>query len=480
MEDVVIGLDIGTSSIKLVLYGERGVFYQDRLEHSDLLSNGKEIDPCSLFHDIKSIIQKSVHLNPFAKIKAIGLSTFFPSFIAVDENNAPLTNIITWMDPRGDDIIAHWRNNNDNFFKKIRESTGCVTHESYTLWKILWFKENNPILFSKTKKFLNLPAYLCFQFTGKSLLSYANASTTSLFNIHSIEWDHDILNFIGLTNGQLPECASVFHAEKMFDSVCDEMGLNEGVVLILGVGDGHASNIGSGCMDDRYLCSSMGTSSALRIVKNSPITNDSVWSHYLYDNLYISGIATNAGINSISWFFQKIVKEDNNIDIYLKGISKEKKSKIIFLPFLNGERGPKYQPYMKCSVFGLDSETTRDDILISICEGTFFNLYECYFHLFSSNSSAQNIIATGGYVNSKFLLQMQSDIFNHVIIPVYHEASAFGAALLAARTMKNGKSFSLSYNVNRDIIYPNEKKQQYYREKFKIYTTFSDYMHKSM
>ena len=470
MEEVVAGLDIGTSSIKIVLYGKKGVIYSDRMEHSEGKSNGREIDPVQLIKNITYLIHKSKDENKSIKIKAIGLSSLFPSFIALDENGMPLTKIITWMDSRGDELTIKYKKRKKEAIK-LHEKTGCIVHESYTLWKILWLKENKNGIFSKTSKFLSLPDYLAYKLTGKFAISYALASTTGLFNINSLEWDKEILKMAGISKSQLSECYSIYHTENLLKEIRLEVDLDEDVVLVLGAGDGHLSNIGSGCLTEKTICSTFGTSSALRIVGGSPEYNRSVWKYYLYDKKYISGIATNAGSSTLAWFYRNVFhKEPKNLFNDIDKIDLERFTDIIFLPFLDGERGPNYNQKMSASLFGLNSGSTDNNIYRAIIEGILFNLYDCYTILIDHNKGFKEIVATGGYINSEKMLQMQSDIFNvNIKVPCVKEASAIGAAIVSLVATGKKKSISEIKTKYEKVYFPDLVKHREYMKKYRKY-----------
>lgn len=480
MEEVVAGLDIGTSSIKLVLYGKNGVIYSDRIDHFKGSSDGREIDPVQLIKDIIRLICKSIDKNKNVKIKAIGLSSLFPSFIVLDEKGKPLTKIITWMDNRGDDHANKYKKRKKEA-AKLQENTGCVVHESHTLWKILWLKKNEKEIFSRAYKFLSLPDYLAYKLTGKFAISYALASTTSLFNINSLEWDKEILKMAGISECQLSECYSIYHSENLLEKIRLKMGLDDDTVLVLGAGDGHLSNIGSGCITYKTICSTIGTSSALRIVGGSQEYNRSVWKHYLYDKKYIHGIAINAGSSTLAWFYSNVFhKESNSLFNDIDKIDLDRSTDMIFLPFLDGERGPNYNHKMSASLFGLNSRSTESEIYRATIEGLLFNLYDCYRILINRNKEPIEMVATGGYINSEKMLQMQSDIFNVKIkVPCVKEASAVGAAIVSLIAIGEKKDLS-EIEIKYDKVYlPNPKKHNKYMKKYRKYKELYNIMFKT-
>ncbi|MCK5679637.1 hypothetical protein KAI46_02355 [bacterium] len=130
----IAGLDIGTSSIKLLWRDRQNQIQVDSVPHTGSLKNGCEIDPDRILHDLRILFRKSQ--IPNNAIQAIGLSTFFPGFIAIDQNGTAITNIITWLDPRGQEELQTFRNSQKDP-NKYHRHTGCVLHSAHTIWKIL-------------------------------------------------------------------------------------------------------------------------------------------------------------------------------------------------------------------------------------------------------------------------------------------------------------------------------------------------------
>jgi len=473
LESAVAGLDIGTTSIKLVLYGQNGVFYSDRMNHSEPGADGREFDPNTLFNDIICLIRKACECHKDVIIKAIGISTFFPSFIALDLYGEPLTKIITWMDNRGDDLVSNFKKNEADVVE-LHEKTGCVVHESYTLWKILWLKEKQKQFFLKSSKFLTLPDYLTYKFTGKFVISYASASTTSLFNINSLKWDKEILAMAGIGESQLSECYSIFHSERILKTLKLKTGLNDDAIFVIGAGDGHLSNIGGGCVTDRTVCSTIGTSSALRIIHGSSIPGRNLWTHSLFDETRISGIATNAGSSTLSWVCRNVLhKPFENAFEYFDKNDGDCPEYLILLPFFDGERGPGYNQKMSASIFGLSSGCTDSDVYAAAVEGILFNLFDCYQILIEHTGKPDEMVATGGYISSEKMVQMQSDIFNIKIkVPAIRESSAVGAAILCLIALGEKKSLSDIKTVYEKIYYPNSEKHKMYMKKYCRYKLF--------
>jgi gluconokinase len=469
VERVVVGLDIGTSSIKLALLGKKGVIYSDRLAHSKENSDVKEFDPGTLLADVVRILRKAIRANGDLTIGAVGVGSLFPSLIVLDHQGKPLTKIMTWLDPRGEEIVLDFGRSRKAI--PLRERTGCPLDASYPFWKILWLKKNNKKLFDRAGKYLSLPDYLVYKLTGRFLSSTAIASTTGLFNIAALRWDQEILKMAGLAEAQLPEVHSIYHSEKMLKPMRARMGLVAETLVVLGAGDGLLCNIGSGCLGGRRLCSTIGTGAALRIVGDLHKTNSSTWKYHLHDKRYVSGIATNAGLKTLAWFHKNIFQGDrDNLFVDIEKIDLARPTSLLFLPFIDGERGVGPGRGTTASLYGLSSAMTSGDVRQALVEGVLYNLYHCYEAMFDYDSKPKEIVATGGYVYARKMLQMQSDIFNlRVRTPAYKEAGALGAALVARAAIGQSDPRAGSTIKYDEVFLPDRKRHLAHMRKYSEY-----------
>ena len=146
---------------------------------------------------------------------------------------------------------------------------------------------------------------------------------------------------------------------------------------------------------------------------------------------------------------------------------------IIVLPFFNGERGPGYNHNMLASLSGLNSESTGKDIYKAAIEGILFNLYHCYKTLVNKSKEPKEITATGGYIHSEKMLQMQADIFNLIVkVPYVKEASAVGAAIVSLVAIGTVLSLSEIKTKFEKKYIPDERKHKEYMRKFRRYKKF--------
>lgn len=309
--------------------------------------------------------------------------------------------------------------------------------------------------------------YIIFKMTGEFATSILHASTTEYFNQTKVQWDRQLLTYMGISKSHLPECYPITQQIPLQKNIADELGLSQKINLVLGGGDGILANVGTGCLSPKKICSSLGTSGALRITSKTPNPSPSIWNYRLDQQNFVSGYAVNAGYAT----FKSIEKLLNRPDI-LKDIDEMDENhfnEILFLPFTHGERGPEYNPQQSATFSEITARHTAQDMIKAVVEGVFFNLYDCYLRM-TEKESPEELMAAGKYARNPKLIQLQADIFNiEIQIPAIKESSAFGAYLVALEAISS--NFKIQ-NYNFECIsrvYPTRKQHNRYYKKFKSF-----------
>jgi len=473
VETAVIGLDIGTSSIKGMVYNpEKGVICFDRLEFSRGVSDIKTIDPDGVFCLTIELLSKLTRKAEGLKINAVGLGTIFPSLILLDKDGKALARAFTWADNSAAGIVEDFKRDEEQALALYRK-TGCALDGSYPLWKIIWLKEQKRDLFLRADRFVSLAEYIVYRFTGKFLVSEAIASTTGLFNIHTLDWDDSILGMAGINRNMLSECRSLYHAEKILGDICLQIGVDTDTYISPGAGDGLLCHLGSGCNREGMMSSTLGTSGALRILVDEPILTDpAVWCYCLDDKIRISGSAINTGLGLLRWPLNESAQTSNGyllkeLDEYIR--MRPVDGPVFFSSF-QGKRGTDYTRDIKASFAGSGS---KDEALVTtraVLEAIFFNMYSCYRGIEDELGAPSEIRASGGYADFDSILQMQADIFNKKIcVPVIKEAGALGAAWLALRSTGELSDVLQLEAAIEKIFYPDANRHREYMSRYGVY-----------
>lgn len=463
----MIGVDIGTTSTKAVLFTKQGQPIADANYGYDLYTPNvavAEQDPEEIFEAvIQSVasVMKQSKVQPEA-VQFISFSSAMHSLIAMDEHHEPLTKCITWADNRS----AVWA-------KKIQEDydglevykrTGTPIHSMSPLSKIMWLEKEHPEIASKTAKYIGIKEYVFFKLFQEYVMDHSIASATGMMNLRALDWDEGALKLAGIHEEKLPrlvETTETFTEISPFYQA--QMGIHPNTKFIIGASDGVLSNLGVGAIDEGEVAITIGTSGAVRTIINEPKTDDKgrVFCYALTANHWVIGGPVNNGGVIFSWLKDELATSEvalaeqlgkNPYDLLTEIAAKVEPGAngLIFHPFLVGERAPFWNPDMRGSFIGLSLSHEKPHMIRAVLEGILFNLYSVLIALNEvMDSPIQSVKATGGFARSELWRQMMANIFDlDVTIPESFESSCLGACLLGLYAEGEIEDFA----VVRDMI----------------------------
>ena len=442
----VIGLDLGTSGTRGVLYGIDGAPLATAHHDYPLYTphpGWAEQDPLAVWQAVLAVLSElAQRLPPKTSIGAIGLSTIFHSLLAVDQDGSPLTRTIIWADTRSRHQVEQIRNvpgQAEAFYQK----TGCPLHPMYLTGKISWLRETQPDVFARVACFGSLKDDVLARLTGRRVIDSSVASATGLFNLHTGDWDREILDAIGINVDRLP---AVVEPTDVVGGLADEparqVGLPSGIPIVAGAGDGVLSSLGSGAIAPGQMTVMIGTSGAARIAVDAPKLDPHgrTWCYYLARRRWLAGAAINNGGLACRWVRDNLLPgppaPSDEFDFPTLESEAEKAAPgsggLIFLPFLTGERSPYWNASARGILFGLAAHQGPPQVARSILEGVCFRMRSIVDALDEVAGPTREVRATGGFTRSQFWRQMLSDVLGKpMVLPAESEASAFGAAGLA-------------------------------------------------
>lgn len=489
MNDLYMGIDIGTTGIRAALFdyngNQRAIDYK---EYSMICTQPgmAELDPAIVFSSFLEVIRNCIEKSGADpnSIQAIGLGTQLFSFIVLDGNGNCLTNVITWADNRPFEQAEYIAREYDCSF--LYNTTGCrAQHPMYPLSKILWLGKARPEIFKKAYKFVSIKEYILFKLFGEFFIDYTDASATACFNIHTFQWDRHILsNVLGVEKDKFGEAVDcTFVLKGMKKDLAKAMGLREDIPVAVGSGDGMLANVGCGVFDDTSMSCTIGTSGALRIAVDKPLLDklQRTWCYCFTKDTWVSGGAINNGGIVLKWFrdnFKKQFSHEaeenglNNIydlfDEYAKNIPAGSEG-LIFLPLLTGERSPNWNAKARGILYGLDLSHSPGHFVKAAMEGVIYRMFSIYEILDSLSGKVKQIKCNGGYTNSDIWLKIQADVFGkEIAVAGVEEASSFGAAYVAMAAV--GAISSLKHVLPAmkvaGVIHPNPENTEIYQKCF--------------
>lgn len=453
--EVVIGVDIGTTSTKSVVFDMKGhVLATHGVEYP--LFNPKpswaEQNPQTIFNAFIDSVSVSIQKANITaqQIVGIGISTAMHSLIAVDENCDPLTQVIVWADNRS--VQQSKKILNEYNGMEIYKRTGTPIHPMSPLSKLMWFKEEEPELYEKTHKFISIKEYVLYHLFGEYVVDYSIASATGLFNLKDLDWDVDVLNLLNLDKNKLSTpVPTTYILDNMKFEFASRMGIQTSTKFVIGASDGVLANVGVGAISPKETAVTIGTSGAIRTVADKPLVDEQgrTFCYALSDDHWVIGGPTNNGGIMLRWLrdefagTEKEIAKRLQVDPYDLMIQYAEKvpagaDGLLFLPFLSGERAPYWNANARGVFFGISLHHKREHFIRAVLEGVILSVFSVGVALRSLTGTSSIIRASGGFARSETWRQILSDVTGReVLVPESHEASALGAASLVLLATKH-------------------------------------------
>ncbi|MGI8934389.1 MAG: gluconokinase [Phormidesmis sp.] len=446
--DCILGIDIGTTSTKVVLFSASGASLDQHTVGYPLLSaqpDVQEQDPEAIYQAVIESVRTVMQRHP-ARLKTLmglSFSAAMHSLIAVDDRGQLLTCSITWADRRSTPWVSQIRQCCDAHDLYAR--TGTPIHPMSPLVKLMWLRHERPDLFRQAAKFISIKEYVIHRWFAQYVVDYSIANATGLFNMKALDWDAEALALAGITSAQLSQLVPTTHIlSSMTSEAADSMGLPASVPVVIGASDGALGNLGVGAMTPDVVAITVGTSGAVRAMLDRPQTDpkERLFCYALTENHWVIGGATNNGGIILRWVREQLAMaetdtarllQENPYDILtaIAATVPAGSEGLIFHPYLAGERSPLWNANARGSFFGLGLHHTKAHMIRAVLEGVVYNLYIVLTALEDVVGPASSIQATGGFARSTLWRQMLADVFNRVVtIPEVYESSCFGAAVL--------------------------------------------------
>ncbi|MBC1515480.1 gluconokinase [Listeria immobilis] len=477
----IMGVDIGTSSTKAVLFNEQGEVIHREAIHYDLVTDetGKaEESPTEIFEAVITSIRHVMSRINKADLRGISFSSAMHSLIAAKSNGELLTECITWADGRSSEALENVKR--DNYLFQLYEATGTPIHPMSPFAKICWLKETEPELFNRTEKFIDIKAYILYRFFGVWVMDESLASGTGLYNILEHDWEFEAMEIVKLTPDFFPKVVpETYQLRGVKAKYVEFMGIPDDVPLIVGGSDGALANIGIQATGRNDVTITVGTSGAVRKLTNE-FQVDSRGRTFCYgagDGYFIAGGAVNNGGKVVEWGLEQFGSESEiaNRDFasFIARIDEVNPGAagLLFQPYLLGERAPFWTNDIRGGFVGLTINHTKAHFIRAILEGIAFNLAEVY----EAVSAPDDIIyVTGGISAHEPWCRLLADILNREIrVPHTIEGSSLGAAIIGMRSLGILKDLNLQKTLPIKAIYHPRENVEKYAELRLIFTQVS-------
>lgn len=475
-----LGLDLGTSGLKGVVIDDKGqVLAQESvsLSVSSPQATWSEQDPLSWWQACVDVIGQLQSRLDLSKLKAIGLSGQMHGATLLDRQGDILRPCILWNDGRSQAqcqaLMAE--------FPDLIKRSGNLAMPGFTAPKIRWVQENEPAIFEKLAFVLLPKDYLAYRLTGEMSSDCSDAAGTLWLSPETRQWDDALLAATGLTQANMP---TVYEG-------CDLVGvLSEDVAqqlklpqlpVVAGAGDNAAGAVGMGVTNPGQGFISLGTSGVYFTVSESHKANPEntvhAFCHALPNRWHQMGVTLSAA-NSLSWYAKLVGK---TVPELLDGLEDSglKRTSVLFLPYLSGERTPHNDPLANGQFVGLTNTTNVDSMTLAVLEGVAFSLLDCQNALDSAGSVADELSLIGGGARNAMWRQIIANVLDKRL--TYRDGGDVGPGLGAARLALLGEQQSQGKDIELLITEyctlpgvlaehkPDASVRAYYQEKYALY-----------
>ncbi|WP_018659319.1 xylulokinase [Allofustis seminis] len=477
----VLGIDLGTSSMKGVLINEMGELVDTVSEPyavSNPSSGYSEQNPedwiIACHYILKNLAIRNVDFNK--NLVGISFSGQMHSLVLADSDFNILRPAILWNDVRNTTQCEQIMN---EFSEEILEITRNIALEGFTLPKILWVQQNEPEIWKKTEHIFLPKDYLRYKLTGKCHMDFSDASGTLLLDANKKKWSKKILEKYNIRHSILPKLVeSTDYVGDLLESYKEKYNFKNNIKIFAGGADNACAALGAGMIDENESMVSIGTSGVFLSPEGKAHSNYNgkvhLFNHVIPGLSYSMGVTLAAG-NSLQWFKKCFFKNAKYEEI-LEGASKIEPGAngLLFTPYIVGERTPHVDSTVRGSFVGIDIAHTINHFSRAVIEGITFSLKESQELIETETKKSLNkIVSLGGGAKSKYWQHIQADIFNSEIITLtVEEGPGYGAAMIAA--VGAGWFNSLEECAHKLVCYnspisPNQKNVEFYKKIFQIY-----------
>lgn len=445
MKHTYLGIDLGTSAMKLVLIdSDKNVLGQVSEEYEAVHSAGGwcEINPEVWLASMEHGIEKIMKGQDRSALAGIGVTGQMHTLIVLDKNGKIIRPAMMWNDTRTKKLLPELK-------EKIREfpegeylsktiSTGSPAANLY------WMKKNEPDHLKKMQKFLIGPDYLVYCLTGNAVTDYCEASTSCLYKINKREWSEEMRSLIGFRQEAYPEIrGSAESAGRILPEVAGKFHFRPQVEVIVGTGDNPATAISTGCLGLGYPVISLGTSGVFMMPIEKPETQTKGKKIlFSFDNQVFSFLvqgAVQCNGNTFDWWNHDIMEMRNFRKMTTElDVNRAAENELLFYPHLNGEKTIYADTELRGAFTGISLSTTQEDMFYAVVEGLCFGFRELAEKMKFPLREYGSVRVVGGGSQSPVWLQTMANVMN---LPVEKmdgmTGPAFGIALLASCKGKN-------------------------------------------
>ncbi|MCP4166180.1 MAG: gluconokinase [Chloroflexi bacterium] len=442
---LILALDIGTSSIRALLFDRQGRRVLDiegrahpLIRHSP--PGASEVDPDSLIDDIFSCIDVALaQAGDLAYgIAAVATDTFVNNILGIDVRGQAVTALTTYADTRSAAEVEGLRRDFDEV--ETHNRTGCRFHPSYLPARLRWLYRVVPEQCAQVDRWVSIGEYVEFKLFGEATVTYSTAAWTGLLDWRKLVWDEHMLAGLPIAREQLSPLSDASQPRRgLLPDFAKRWPSLKDVPWFSALGDGATANVGSGCTSAARVALTVGTTSAMRAVVETDIPRlpSGLWCYRVDARRALPGGALTEGGMVYAWMNDTLrLGDSSKVEQELGSMAADAHG-LTLLPLFAGERSPGWAGHARATLHGLTLATTPVELLRAGLESVAYRIALVYEQIRLLLANEPEIIASGGaLLRSPVWLQIMADVLGRPIaVSQVQEATARGAVLLALEAL---------------------------------------------
>lgn len=431
-----IGVDLGTSAVKLLLMNEAGHIEKIVSREYPLSfphSGWSKQNPYDWYDKTLDGLKELLSECDKSLVDGISFGGQMHGLVTLDAQDEVVRPAILWNDGRTTEETAYL--NEQIGRERLTGYTANIAFAGFTVPKILWMQKNEPDLWAKVKKIMLPKDYLAYRLSGTFCTDYSDASGMLLMDVKNKCWSKEMMEICHVSREQLPDLYESFEVVgTLKKEIASELGVPETVKVIAGAGDNAAAAVGTGTVGANHCNLSLGTSGTLFVSSDKFGVDEHNALHsfaHADGGYHLMGCMLSAA-SCNKWWMDEILKTKDYAGEQ-KGIQTLGENQVFYLPYLMGERSPHNNPDARAMFVGMSMDTTREDMTLAVLEGVAFGLRDSLEVARSLGIRIDSSRICGGGAKSPLWRQIIAAVMNVKLeIIESEEGPGYGAAILAA------------------------------------------------
>lgn len=475
MQNYYIGIDLGTSSVKLLLVDECGNILNSVSKSYPIIfpkQGWAEQDPAEWWKQTVKGIKELVKGFDTTLIRGVGLGGQMHGLVVLDKDDNIIRPCILWNDGRTEEEVAYL--NNEIGRKKLSGYTANIAFAGFTAPKLLWMKKHEPKNFAKIAKIMLPKDYINYKLTGVHCCDYSDASGLLLLDVRRKQWSDEMCRICSVEKEWLPALYESY--DVIGKASCRELPFLKNALVVCGAGDNAAAAIGTNTIADGKCNISIGTSGTIFIASDTFKSDKFNALHsfaHASGKYHLMGVALSAA-SCNAWFCGGILKDDDYAKLQ-SGICEDKlgTNRVYYLPYLMGERSPINDVNARSCFIGMDMASTREDMILAVLEGVAFAMRDSLEVAKSLGIVIKKSTLCGGGAKSALWQKIFANVLDlQIDILEAEEGPGYGAAMLAMTA--DGKYKDIGSCAKKLVkvkhsVKPERKLVKLYDQKYETY-----------